>query len=264
METPHGNPFNPTTSENWETYWQHHEAVDYVNYTAQLLVTLQSHTCLLGANVLEVGSGTGGNASELASLGAKVTTLDFAPTALRRTLATARNMGVSLLVVQADGRNLPFASGTYDVVFHQGFLEHFTDPASFIREQRRVLRDGGFLLVDVPQRYNWYTIYKHHLIRAGRWPYGGWEREFSLRELTTLLHDNGFRFVDAYGRGYYPRPLEMLRNLGKIEKKLLKRHAPPSHIWRWYDASWRRFERTLLGCNVLQCVGVLAQAAGGT
>ena len=61
-------------------------------------------------------------------------------------------------------------------------------------------------------------FHKKRLIRAGRWPYGGWEREFSLRELSRLLQDTGFKVLDAYGRGYFPRPLAMLRNLGHIEK----------------------------------------------
>lgn len=253
---------NPTTSKDWELYWQRYEAVDYVNYTLQLLETLQQHVDLRGISILEVGSGTGGNASELARLGAKVMTLDFAPTALERTRATGENAGVDLLVMQADARTLPFAAGTFDVVYHQGFLEHFTDPATFVREQRRVLKKGGYLLVDVPQLYNWYTVHKHRLIRAGRWPYGGWERQFSLRELTALLQNAGFSPVCAYGRGYFPRPFEILRNLGKIEGKLFNRNGPPSRFWQRYDTGWRWFERTWLGCNTLQCVGVLAQAAG--
>jgi SAM-dependent methyltransferase len=262
MNTPHPNPTNPTTVESWETYWQHYEAPDYVNYTPQLLEILQQHLDLNSAQVLEVGAGTGGNASRLAALGAKVTTLDFAPAALARTVNTARNAGVHLQVVQADGRALPFASNAFDLVYHLGFLEHFTDPGAFVREQHRILRAGGYLLVDVPQRYNWYTVYKHRLINAGRWPYGGWEREFSVRELVALLQDNGFRYVDAYGRGYSPRPVEMARNLGKIEKKLVGHDGPPSTFWQRYNAGWRRFERTWLGCNTLMCVGVLAQAGG--
>lgn len=256
------NVSNPTSSESWDAYWRHYEAQDYINYTMRLLETLQRRVDLRGAQVLEIGAGTGGDASMLASAGAHVIALDFAGAALERTLVTAQRAGTRVWVVQADARQLPFEGGAFDVVYHQGFLEHFTDPEVFIREQRRVLRDGGYLLVDVPQRYNPYTITKRRLIRAGCWPYGGWEREFSLRELSALLHANGFRVLESYGRGYYPRIFERIRNLGKIEKKLFRRNGPPSRLWQRYDAGWRWFEQTWLGCNTLQCVGVLAQAVG--
>lgn len=250
---------NPTTSKDWELYWQHYEAADYVNYTPQLLTSLQRNIPLAGANVLEIGSGTGGNASKLAELGARVTTLDFAPAALERTRVTGHKAGVELSMVRADARHLPFGSETFDLIYHQGFLEHFTDPAVFLKEQRRILNDKGHLLIDVPQLFNWYTVYKHCLIRAGRWPYGGWERQFSLRELTALLRSTGFRPIDAYGRGYFPRPFEMVRNLSRIEQKLIGHSRSPSSLWRVYDAGWEWFERTWLGCNTLQCVGILAQ-----
>lgn len=255
-------PVNPTTSAHWEMYWQRFEAADYVNYTPQLLATLQRHISIQEANILEVGSGTGGNASELARLGAQVTTIDFAPTALDRTRTTAQHVGVRLSAVQGDARHLPFAAGTYDIVYHQGFLEHFKDPETFVCEQHRVLKDGGYLLVDVPQRYNWYTVYKHRLIRAGNWPYGGWEIEFSLRELTNLLKNANFEIVDRYSRGYYPRIWLYARELAKAELRLVKRRMLPLKVWQRYDEWWDTFEQSWIGGHTMQCIGVLAQKIG--
>lgn len=262
MASKDGIPVNPTTSGLWEIYWRNFETADYINYTPQLLAAVRRHVDLQGANVLEVGSGTGGNASELARLGAKVTTIDFAPTALQRTLATGQQTGADLHVVQADARNLPFAAETYDIVYHQGFLEHFTDPGTLIVEQRRVLKRGGFLLVDVPQRYNWYTIHKRRLIRAGNWPYGGWECEFSAIELAGLLRKTRFTIVDKYSWGYFPRIWLYLRELEKLEPRLLKRRVLPMQVWQLYDKWFEAFERSWVGCNVLQCVGMLAQKTG--
>ncbi len=129
-----------------------------------------------------------------------------------------------------------------------------------MREQRRILREGGFLLVDVPQRYSFYTVYKHLQIWMGRWPYGGWEREFSCRELRGLLTANGFEIITAYGRGYFPRPFEMLHNLPNAEQKIMKRRVLPEAWWKPYRRFWDRFERTSLGQNTLQSIGVLARA----
>ena len=66
------------------------------------------------------------------------------------------------------------------------------------------------------------------------------------------------RIVAAYGRGYYPHFLAMLRELAKIETRT-KRRVLPHTVWELYDRGWRRFERTSVGCHTLQCVGILAQ-----
>ena len=43
-----------------------------------------------------------------------------------------------------DAFALPFADGTFDVVFHQGLLEHFRNPDDLIAENARVLKPGGY------------------------------------------------------------------------------------------------------------------------
>jgi SAM-dependent methyltransferase len=42
-----------------------------------------------------------------------------------------------------DGRRLPYADGSFDIVFHNSVIEHVPDAAAFNREVRRVLRPGG-------------------------------------------------------------------------------------------------------------------------
>jgi SAM-dependent methyltransferase len=84
-----------------------------------------------------------------------------------------------------DLRSLSFADGTFDVVFSQGVLEHFPDPVPAITEQARIVTSNGFLIVDVPQKYNLYTLWKGYLLRQGRWAYG-WETQYSPGELKHL------------------------------------------------------------------------------
>jgi SAM-dependent methyltransferase len=49
-----------------------------------------------------------------------------------------------------DGRSLPLASGSFDVVFASEVLEHVFEPDGFLREVHRVLRPSGTLLVTLP------------------------------------------------------------------------------------------------------------------
>ena len=246
--------------QSWDAYWEQHKQTGYINYTPEIIHTITRVLNVQGRRILEIGVGTGGNSSVLAQHGAQVMVLDFSALALARTQRTAQQFGVQLLSVLADARQFPFASKSFDLVFHQGFLEHFRGPAPLVQEQRRILREGGYLLVDVPQRYNLYTLYKRYLIKKGRWPYGGWERELSYAELCALLKAHGFAIVAAYGRGYFPRPFEMLHNLPNAEMKVLKRRIIPAHWWKPYQQLWDRFECSVLGINTLQSVGVLARA----
>jgi SAM-dependent methyltransferase len=50
----------------------------------------------------------------------------------------------------ADGHRLPFRSSSLDAVVSTGTLEHVREPATVLDEVRRVLRDGGFVYLEVP------------------------------------------------------------------------------------------------------------------
>ena len=45
---------------------------------------------------------------------------------------------------------LPFPDETFDLIFHQDVIEHTTQPYFFLREQCRVLKKGGLIIVGTP------------------------------------------------------------------------------------------------------------------
>jgi len=51
---------------------------------------------------------------------------------------------------KADLTRLPFAEGSYDVVYASHVLEHIKDDVTAIAEVRRILRPGGFAILPVP------------------------------------------------------------------------------------------------------------------
>lgn len=244
----------------WDAYWQKMAQSGYINYTPELLSTICSLMDLSGRRILEVGGGTGGNASWLVRRGVDVHLLDFSWPALQISTKVMSQSDAEMKLVCADAYCIPYPDNYFDLIFHQGFLEHFQDPRPLVLEQRRVLREGGYLLIDVPQRYNLYTVWKHLLMVLGRWEYGVWETEFSLGEIRRLLERAGFTVVGAYARGYYPRAFYAVRHLYKVEEKFFNNsRALSRRRWKTYNLLWKRFERSWLGLHTLKCIGVLGQ-----
>lgn len=190
---------------------------------------------LRGKRILEIGAGTGRDSFPLAEHGASVVQLDYAHHSLTILKTQADERKLPTLIVGGDTFHLPFREGTFDVVFHQGLLEHFRKPFAeqLLRENIRVLKQGGFLLVDVPQRYHLYTVAKHILITLDKW-FAGWERSFSLPELTSEMKRLGLTPVYSYGEWMVPSFLyrvmrELLKKTG-ITLPLYLRLGPLSRL----------------------------------
>ncbi len=157
---------------------------------------------LSGIRVLEVGAGTGRDGIFMSRHGAFVVSLDYSMSSIRMIREQLR-LQDSVGLCCADAFKLPFMEGTFDLVFHQGLLEHFRNPEDMLREHHRVLKKGGHILVDVPQKYHYYTVIKHLFILVGKW-FAGWETEYSPRELEGLLKRSSFEVVKTYGEWLNP------------------------------------------------------------
>jgi ubiquinone/menaquinone biosynthesis C-methylase UbiE len=96
------------------------------------------------ARILDVGCGTGANASAFARIG-QTTGIDTSVDALH--FCQTRGMDT---VALSPVETLPFAGGTFDVVTALDVLEHTDDDLQALREIHRVCRKEGLLLVTVP------------------------------------------------------------------------------------------------------------------
>jgi SAM-dependent methyltransferase len=117
--------------------------------------------------VLDVGCGPAAHVGRfVADLGARVIGVDLAP----RSLTVARRLNdPSLALVAADVRALPFASGSCAGALAFYSLIYEADPSSALVELRRVLRDGGALLVAVHagQGFSHHSEYKGQPVDVG-------------------------------------------------------------------------------------------------
>jgi ubiquinone/menaquinone biosynthesis C-methylase UbiE len=191
---------------HWDTFWAEKKEVREVYSNSDRVARNLTHVCeLQGKRVLEVGAGTGRDSFPLIEQGADVFQLDYSINSLTIMKRIAAEAQMRSFILGGDTFCLPFQDGTFDVVFHQGLLEHFRKPEAhaLLAENIRVLKSGGLLLVDVPQRYHVYTLIKHALIAINKW-FAGWEREFSVRELRTEMESLGLETVHTYGEWMYP------------------------------------------------------------
>jgi SAM-dependent methyltransferase len=122
--------------------------------------------------------------------------------------------------------DLPFADGSFDLVFYHHVIEHVSDPAGSVEELARVLVPGGIIYIGTPNRHRavgylgsvasprdklkWNVAdYKARLRRRFRNEYGA-HAGFTERELLGLMrpHFTDIHFLtDQYIRYKYGRRL---------------------------------------------------------
>ena len=95
--------------------------------------------------VAEIGAGTGNFLSLFEGSAARLVAVDLTPAMLRQ----ARVRHESLHLVAGNGRDLPLASGSIDLVASAQVLHHVPQPLPFLFEMRRVCApEGNVLIVD--------------------------------------------------------------------------------------------------------------------
>jgi SAM-dependent methyltransferase len=195
-----------STKKHWQDFWDVADRIsleDVYGNDGRIVREISALGPLGGKKILEVGAGSGRDAVALASAGAEVWTLDYVSGSLDLTKTAADKNGVQVQPIAGDALSKPFATNSFDIVFHQGLLEHFRDPMPLLVEDLRVLKPGGHLIVDVPQTFHYYTIGKKILIALGKW-FAGWETQFTPDQLEKVGINAGGELVRTYGDWMVP------------------------------------------------------------
>jgi SAM-dependent methyltransferase len=160
------------------------------------------HPKLAGAKLLDIGCGTGYFTIPLGRRYEEIHGVDVSPECIAEFNESIPCNYTTHLVDAAD---LPFPGDYFDAIVTIETLEHVTDLPGVAKEAARVLRQGGELIITVPNR--WYpveghggTIFGRHFSRI---PLVTWfppihsrvgaARVFTVRALDRLFVPLGFR-----------------------------------------------------------------------
>lgn len=161
-----------------------------------------------GSTVLEVGCGSGRILTSVArESSCRCVGLDVTDGAFQSLSFFSRQQGVKVEAVKGDGFSLPFSDESFDLVYSEGVIEHFPieRSAEMVREHVRVCRQGGMVIVSVPNRF----ALVHSLTKRLLGPRFLFAPEASLStfELARLMQDAGLKIVSrdgfAFGCQFY-------------------------------------------------------------
>ena len=108
-----------------------------------------------GKKVLEVGCGAGVDLVRFARGGAQVTGVDLTASAIDLARANFSQQGLTGDFRVADGEQLPFPDGAFDLVYAHGVVQYTANPRRLVEECRRVLAPGGHAIFQVYNRVSW-------------------------------------------------------------------------------------------------------------
>jgi SAM-dependent methyltransferase len=121
-----------------------------------------------GKRVLDAACGEGYGSAHLARTAKTVIGVDVSKEAISH--ASERYQAENLEFQLADVCNLPFKDDEFECVVSFETLEHLEDQSGLLKEFRRVLEPGGFLLISSPDKAIYSDLHQY-------------ENEFHVREL---------------------------------------------------------------------------------
>jgi ubiquinone/menaquinone biosynthesis C-methylase UbiE len=210
------------SEEVWEKVWNKplttsDYSLKYLDFMERFEKTLPDH-----ATVAEAGCGTGQTLA-LFSVRHFTIALDISLYALALAQKTANPELVLGTIF-----SIPLNDGTCDLIYNSGVIEHFKKPhnCEAVKEMARVAKKGGYVIIIVPNSFClWYQLGKRVAVALKNFEFG-YEEDYSLSRLRSVIEASGLSVVLAFGLQALPPlatnarellPVGLRRTIGCIE-----------------------------------------------
>lgn len=169
------------------------EPVSRASQADKIKMVLKEHlkANLEGKRILEIGCGSGEISFHLSNCSASVWGVEIDPLALKKEqISASRSLALSV----SDGRHLPFADDSIDIIILPQVYEHIQDQKMLSSEMFRVLKPDGICFFSGPNR--WRLIEPHYFLPFLSWlPHVLADKYLKLTKRGTVF--------DIYPRSYW-------------------------------------------------------------
>ena len=160
-----------------------------------------------GDKILDAGCGLGEYTIFSLKKKAKVWAFDYSVEMVNLTRELVERYSLKAEKISVDSiTHIPYEDEFFDQVFCLAVLDHVNDEArsSGIIELGRVLKKGGRLVIDVPNRYAYHWRFVFYIMRIFKLYHKGDIHFFTPFEINKILKNNGFKKIKTLGLTILP------------------------------------------------------------
>jgi 2-polyprenyl-3-methyl-5-hydroxy-6-metoxy-1,4-benzoquinol methylase len=173
---------------------------------------LKRYIDLKGKLIIELGSGSGFDSIDMTEEGAIVMGMELSDGRIEYNLELMKEKGLNYGLVKGDVCHLPFKNSIADVVICKHLIEHVSDPKARIKEFIGLLKEGGILYINFPNRYSIKQIFSDEHYKL---PFIVLLPRFIADFIVTKI----FRYEKRYSTNVFLSPYLFEKTIKKLNSK---------------------------------------------
>jgi 2-polyprenyl-3-methyl-5-hydroxy-6-metoxy-1,4-benzoquinol methylase len=143
--------------------------------------------------ILDLGCGQGHITSKIQEnfQSAEISGLDYSISAIEYAVALFPQIDFAV----GNAYDPPYSEGYFDIVVCNNLWEHVPDPLFLLKEIRRIIRSGGFLIISTPSRYRLENIVRVMRGKSVRFMSPLHVTEYSVGQIIEQLEFGKFEVI---------------------------------------------------------------------